>query len=174
VPPYTIRAICADYVFDQVPVGKQAYLFSLSSHTHRHGKHFWVEDPQHSNDVIYDSSIYNDPVEQRFDPPRVYNRNDKLRYCSKYNNGQKDDGSPDTELVTHASRVPPDAPGFSHCQAVACVAGKMNPQPAACSVDSQCDSYPGAGDGDCDACALAGGESTENEMFILIGQYFVK
>ena len=32
---------------------------------------------------------------------------------------------------------------------------------------------PGAGDGWCDACPIAGGESTENEMFILLGQYFI-
>ena len=29
-------------------------------------------------------------------------------------------------------------------------------------------------DGVCDACPITGGESTENEMFIAIGQYFVK
>jgi hypothetical protein len=36
-----------------------------------------------------------------------------------------------------------------------------------------CDTSPGAGDGLCDACAITGGESTENEMFILIGQYYI-
>lgn len=32
---------------------------------------------------------------------------------------------------------------------------------------------PGANDGLCDACPITGGESTENEMFILIGSYYV-
>jgi hypothetical protein len=36
-----------------------------------------------------------------------------------------------------------------------------------------CDSTPGANDGSCDACSITGGESTENEMFILIGSYFL-
>ena len=36
-----------------------------------------------------------------------------------------------------------------------------------------CDSNPGAGDGFCDACPLVGGVTTEDEMFILLGNYFV-
>ena len=36
-----------------------------------------------------------------------------------------------------------------------------------------CDRAPGANDGLCDACPITGGESTENEMFILIGSYYV-
>ena len=39
--------------------------------------------------------------------------------------------------------------------------------------DEACDSQPGANDGDCDACPLKGGVTTEDEMFILIGGYFV-
>ena len=35
--------------------------------------------------------------------------------------------------------------------------------------DATCDSEPGAGDGWCDACAITGGESTENEMFLIPG-----
>ena len=173
IPPYQDDTICADYTLDDFAATKQAYLFDLSSHTHRHGKHFWVTDPQHGDRIIYDSFVYNDPIDQRFDPPLVFNRGDKLHYCSRFSNGLADDGSPDTALVTRASHVPVDAPSFSHCTAVACVAGKMSP-PASCAHDADCDSSPGAGDGVCDACPITGGESTENEMFILIGQYFVK
>ena len=36
-----------------------------------------------------------------------------------------------------------------------------------------CDSSAGAGDGDCDACPLAGGFRTQDEMFILFGNYWV-
>jgi hypothetical protein len=35
-----------------------------------------------------------------------------------------------------------------------------------------CDSAPGANDGVCDACPLRGGVTTEDEMFILIGNYY--
>ena len=34
-----------------------------------------------------------------------------------------------------------------------------------------CDSSPGAGDGDCDACRLLGGLTTEDEMFAMLGSY---
>jgi hypothetical protein len=42
-----------------------------------------------------------------------------------------------------------------------------------CTKDVDCDTTEGAGDGWCDACRITGGESTENEMFILLGQYFI-
>jgi hypothetical protein len=51
---------------------------------------------------------------------------------------------------------------------VACVAGRVG---APCATDAACDSSPGAGDGWCDACALTGGVTTEDSMFILIGAY---
>ena len=55
----------------------------------------------------------------------------------------------------------------------ACVAGKIGSACGGSSDDAACDNSPGAGDGDCDACRITGGESTENEMFILLGQYFM-
>lgn len=39
--------------------------------------------------------------------------------------------------------------------------------------DASCDSSPGAGDGFCDACPITGGESTQNEMFVLFGAHYV-
>jgi hypothetical protein len=32
----------------------------------------------------------------------------------------------------------------------------------------------GAGDGWCDACPITGGESTENEMFVLFGAVYIE
>jgi hypothetical protein len=85
-----------------------------------------------------------------------------------------EDGSPNPETVTRASRVPPSAQQtFGACKPIACAAGNVG---AACNGendDATCDSSPGAADGLCDACRITGGESTENEMFILIGQYFI-
>ena len=37
-----------------------------------------------------------------------------------------------------------------------------------------CDTVPGAGDGECDACPVAFGTTTEDEMFILLGAYFTQ
>mgnify|MGYP001469293193 CR=1 FL=1 len=39
--------------------------------------------------------------------------------------------------------------------------------------DRNCDSAPDAHDGECDACPLRGGVTTEDEMFILLGFYYV-
>ncbi len=38
--------------------------------------------------------------------------------------------------------------------------------------NAACDSSAGAGDGDCDACPLTGGFRTQDEMFILFGNYW--
>jgi hypothetical protein len=169
--PFTTQTICNDHV---LPRG--ARLFNLNSHTHKHGKHFTIDLP--SGQRIYESFVYNDPVDQKYDPPLAFDSADPkertLRYCSLYNNGVKEDGSPDTELVTRASRVPVSAQQtIGSCRPIACVAGRIGAACNGAGDDATCDSSPGAGDGDCDACRITGGESTENEMFILIGQYFM-
>jgi hypothetical protein len=170
--PYTTQTICNDNVLPQ-----GARLFSLSSHTHKHGKHFTVTMPDGS--LIYDSFVYNDPVTQNFDPPLAFDSADAaqrtLKYCSFYNNGVAEDGSPDPETVTRASRVPQSAriAGIGVCNPNACAAGKVGAACGGVGDDRTCDSAPGANDGLCDACKITGGESTENEMFILIGSYYV-
>jgi hypothetical protein len=165
--PFTKQELCNTHVVPQ-----NAHLYSLSSHTHRHGEYFWIEGPDGTK--LYENFVYNDPPNLTFDPPLVFDSPDPaqrtLRYCAIFNNGLRADGSPDVELVTRASRVPPNAPSFSRCRPQACVAGRVA---AACTTNADCDSAAGAGDGQCDACAITGGESTENEMFILIGQYYV-
>ena len=40
--------------------------------------------------------------------------------------------------------------------------------------NASCDSTDGAGDGICDACVLKGGVTTQDEMFLLLGSFFVK
>ncbi len=170
-PPFTTQTVCADHV---LPRG--ARLFNLSSHTHKHGKRFTIDLPDGRR--LYESTIYNDPVDLQIDPPLEFDSPDPaqrtLHYCSLYNNGVAEDGSPDVELVTRASRVPTSAQQtLGRCRPTACVAGKIGSACGGSSDDAACDSSPGAGDGDCDACRITGGESTENEMFILLGQYFM-
>jgi hypothetical protein len=174
--PYTTETVCADYV---LPRG--ARLFELNSHTHKRGKRFTIEAPDGT--LLYESFVYNDPVTQRFDPPLAFDSPDEadrtLHYCSLYNNGVNEDGSPDPEAVTRLSRIPSSARDVfggafgGTCHPVACTAGRVG---AACDGkddDTTCDTSPGAGDGDCDACAITGGESTENEMFLIGGSYYV-
>jgi hypothetical protein len=73
--------------------------------------------------------------------------------------------------VTRASRVPKSAQQFiGRCTPVACVEGRIA-EP--CQTDADCDTAPERGDGWCDACPITGGESTENEMFVLFGAFYI-
>src|SRR5207237_10093608 len=117
--------------------------------------------------------VHNAPPNKNFDPPLVFHAGDTLHYRALYNNGVAADGvSPDPTLVTRASHVPPNAPSFSFCNPVKCVAGKMNP-PATCRADRDCDSVPRANNGLCDACPITGGESTEAAMRTALGHCYV-
>jgi hypothetical protein len=170
-PPFERQTVCGDFL---LPRG--ARLFGLTSHTHRRGERFWAEVP--SGEMIFENFIYNDPVKQSFSPPLEFDSEvpaeRTLHYCAVYNNGVAADGSPDPEAVTRASRVPESArETIGKCTPIACVAGRVGAPCQGEDDDAACDSSPGSGDGWCDACRITGGESTENEMFILIGQYFV-
>jgi hypothetical protein len=170
-PPFTIETFCG---FHTLPQG--ARLFGMTSHNHRRGKRFWTELPDGTQ--IYESVLYNDPTKQAFDPPLEFDAADPaertVHFCATFNNGVAADGSPDPETVTRWSRIPESARRtFGRCVPVACVAGKVGAPCSGEGDDAACDSAPGAGDGWCDACPLTGGESTENEMFILLGQYFI-
>ncbi|MBM4265627.1 MAG: hypothetical protein FJ144_03260 [Deltaproteobacteria bacterium] len=169
-PPFTEETFCGTHVLPQ-----GARLFSLTSHNHKRGKRFWVEAPDGA--LLYENFTYADPTRQPFDPPLAFDSSDAgdrtLRYCGTFNNGVNEDGSPNVETVTRASRIPDSATaGFfpTDCEPVACVAGRIA-EP--CEADVDCDSSPGASDGWCDACPITAGESTENEMFILLGQLYV-
>jgi len=170
--PYTTQTICADHVLPQ-----GARLFNLQSHTHKHGKHFSVTMPDGSS--IYDSFVYNDPLSQNFNPPLAFDSTDPtqrtVHFCTFYNNGVATDGSPDPEAVTRASRVPASARavGIGPCSPIACAAGNVGAPCNGSNDNATCDSSPGKGDGLCDACKITGGESTENEMFILIGSFYI-
>ena len=125
--------------------------------------------------------MYNDPLNLSFAPPMVFDSEDPaertLTFCSLYNNGRNPDGSPNVDEVTRFSNLPqsvflPGVPG--RCRPVACVNDGMVGEP--CSGendDASCDTSPGAGDGWCDACRITGGESTENEMFLPLGGFYV-
>ena len=114
--------------------------------------------------MVYRSNA--DPAERRF------------KFCSLYDNGMTD---PDTVKRNSTSPVPPTISGLggpcfipgspAKDRGISCVAGPKKGQLCA-GDDSVCDSSPGAGDGQCDACPLTGGVTTEDEMFILLGNYY--
>jgi len=169
--PYTVGTYCADHV-----VAQGSRVFLLTSHNHKRGKRFWATAPDGT--VVYENLLYNDPVKQYFDPPLAFDSPDPaertIRFCGTFENGVAADGSPDPETVTRASRIPESAlVSFGACRPVACAAGRIGAPCNGEDDDAACDSSPGAGDGLCDACRITGGESTENEMFILIGSTYV-
>ena len=130
--------------------------------------------------LVYTSLEYNDPVVARFDPPLEFASASEptalrtLTYCAVYDNGVLD---PETVKRRSTSPETPNGIGFGGpCETpTGCTGGNVG---ATCSGDTDaerdasCDSSPGAGDGECDACRLRGGVTTEDEMFVLIGNYF--
>ena len=169
--PFTKETFCNDHVF---PIGSR--VFQLFAHTHRHGEYYWVTNA--AGEMIYEARDYSDPTQARYDPPLAFDSPDRaertVRYCAIFNNGVNPDGSPNIEHVTRASRVPPVAQDLiGKCSPVACVAGQIGAPCNGEDDDAACDSSPGAGDGWCDACNITGGESTENEMFVLFGAQYI-
>ena len=181
-PPYTEKVMCSDI---EIPQGGR--LTSLGSHTHKRGKHFWFELP--SGEHIYDSFVYNDPLTRYFDPPMEFDQEDPaertLTACSLFNNGLDEDGNPDPETVTRASRIPygittgGSESQLGFCEPTQCVnPGRTHIEcddgiENRAGDDAACDSSPGAGDGFCDACQIWGGVTTENEMFGPSASWFV-
>ncbi len=136
-------------------------------------------DPEEA--LMYTSLVYNDPLTLRFEPAMVFDSSDvderTLTYCALYDNGFTD---PDEVKKRSTSPAPPGGigGGISRVcrQPTHCTTGRAG---EACSGtgdetrDASCDTTPGSGDGDCDACTLGGGVTTEDEMFVLFGAYYV-
>ncbi|HSP95961.1 MAG TPA: hypothetical protein VL049_01780 [Candidatus Dormibacteraeota bacterium] len=139
-------------------------------------------DPDAS--LMYTSFIYNDPVTRTFAPPLAMGgtysvpAERSLTYCALYDNGYTDPAK-----VKRKSTSPPTPIGIpgllgGPCiKPTGCTDGKLG-EPCSGNtpqqLDASCDSADGAGDGVCDACPLLGGVTTEDEMFILLGSFFVK
>jgi hypothetical protein len=159
--PFTKQTYCSTAVVPQ-----NYSIAMMTGHTHRHGQHFWAKDSTGAQ--IYESFVYNDPIYEHYQPWLDFSAPDEtsrtIDFCADFNNGVQPDGTPDVKLVTRKSRMPPTAT----CTPVACTAGKVG---AACSTHGDCDSADGAADGDCDACPITTGLTTENEMFVLMPWY---
>ncbi|HJQ85527.1 MAG TPA: DUF4215 domain-containing protein [Candidatus Binatia bacterium] len=169
VPPFETREYCNNHVMEQ-----GARIFELSTHFHKRGKIFRIWDP--SGALVLTTTNYADPTVKRYDPPVALDDPDPLkrtyRYCALYDNGatnpaevKRKSTSPDPPLG-----IPLGGPCTT--DDVRCMAGPRKGQ-RCFDDDRQCDSTVGAADGDCDACPLLGGVTTEDEMFILIGTYFI-
>ncbi len=162
IPPFEKRTVCSTRTFS-----REEEILYLASHTHKRGEFFWVEDP--SGEVIYESPFYDDPLFKSYDPPLRYDSQDEeertLTYCAVFNNGVNADGSPNLQTVTRLSRKP----ARSTCEPVACAEGRTGAPCAGPGDHATCDSEAGRGDGLCDACSISGGQTTDDEMFVLLG-----
>ena len=133
-------------------------------------------NPQRS--LLFLSLIYNDPVMKRFNPPRVYPSGTSpdqrsVTFCSLYDNGFTNPA----EVKRKSTSPIPGGIGIGGPCATAthCTEGRVG-QPCSGSGqaarDASCNTDAG-NDGRCDACPLGGGETTEDEMFIMVGSYYV-
>ncbi len=162
-PAFEKKTVCRDYVLSQGDG-----LLALSSHTHKRGERFFISIK--GGEQLYETFDYEEPLDKHFEPALVFNNSDPaertLEYCATYNNGVNSDGSPNIETVTRLSRRPTNA---GACNPTACVAGRIGASCKGKDDDASCDSSPGAGDGWCDACSITAGNSSDDEMFILLG-----
>ncbi len=185
VPPFEQREYCRSYTLPQT-----ARLTRLSSHVHKRGILFRTWEPPNdpgcvpltgcaSNPAppIYVSTKYDDVVELFFDPPWAFDSADAatrtLKYCGTFDNGAQDP----TRVKRQSTSPSPPAPyapgGPCTDLETRCIGGPKHNQ-SCYGNDAACESSPGAGDGDCDACPLRGGVTTEDEMFIFAGSYYLK
>lgn len=184
VPPYQTREYCATHTF-----AEGTRLFQISSHMHKRGKRWrWYLPPQvpcagpsscspgDAEDIFYESTDYSDPLEIRYDPPWHFTgtANDRtLKFCALYDNGFND---PSEVKLASTSPCPPNGCGFipggpcgpggdPNNPNMYCVGGPNQAQQ--CVADTDCPLST------CDACALKGGVTTEDEMFIGLGNFYV-
>ena len=186
-PPFGTEELCRSWT---APQG--ANIFMLTSHTHQWGVRWRTWGPPNADcgtectargdTPLYISTEYTDPLNQFFDPPMVLdsaNPDDRtFLYCSLYDNGSTITSPPVKQQSTAV--VPPLVFGLplgpgGPCgdAAVACLNNGPNRGELCAGDDAFCDSFPGAGDGQCDACPVRGGVTTSDEMFILQGLMFV-
>jgi len=170
VPPFEQRTYCSTTT---LPQGAQ--LTELGSHAHKRGVLWqtWLppQDPScktqtgcqpNTEPADYLSRVYNDPLVINYDPPRSYNSAEAaertVKYCVTYDNGKDF-----PELLKRSS----NSVGTTCNNSAFCVGG-ATPGLSCGSDDSLC------GDGgSCDACTVRGGFTTEDEMMILLGNYYV-
>jgi len=189
VPPFQTREYCRTHTLPQ-----GARLFELSSHTHKFGKRFRVYGPgitqrcgsgrpiapadclprPEDGAPIYESTEYNDPLVRRFDPPLAFDTPDEnartFKFCALYDNGATNPDEVKRQSTSPLPVFPVQIAGGPCTNAtVACLAGPKKGQ--LCNGDH---AFCGPAEQKlCDACPVRGGTTTGDEMFILIGSYYI-
>ncbi len=130
-----------------------------------------MRDPD--TDLLYTNLVYNDPTVVLYDPPKALAGTDAdrtLTYCSLYDNGYSDPSEVKTFVATDSGPRPCANP-------TGCIEGRVGSKCSGGSQsarDASCDSTAGAGDGVCGGCTVGGGVTTEDEMYILMGAFYVE
>jgi hypothetical protein len=180
VTPFEKREICTTWTLPQY-----SQLLSLSSHMHERGELFRIWLPPNEpcagvagceppgRDADYVSRLYDDPLYTYYDPPNDYSSavtsERTFLACAVYDNGADDP----FEVKRESTKPNTPVCGFplAQCGCGAservCFGGDF--QGAPCNGD---DGVCGEG-GICDACPLLGGVTTDDEMFIPLGSYYV-
>jgi len=183
VPPFERREYCATHTF-----AEGTHLFQLTSHTHKRGVRWrYYDAPQTpcsapggttnpacvpSGSLLdgYESYDYSDPLTLHFDPPKVFSgsvADRTIKFCSLFDNGFTD---PQDVKKQSTSPVPTGnliIGGPCNDSVTFCLEGTN--QGAPCNGnDAVC-----TGGGTCDACTLLGGVTTEDEMYISIGTFYI-
>ena len=136
--------------------------------------------PAGDDRLMYYSAVYNDPRQLAIEPPLPFTGSaDERRFlfCSLFDNGstptspplKRQSSSPDTPFIFGGPCADEDKSCISPDPAKHGQLCASQPDP-----DRFCDSAPGAFDGFCDACPVKGGFTTEDEMFIKLGNFFVE
>jgi hypothetical protein len=181
VAPFSKREICMTWTLPQY-----SQLLTLSSHMHARGESFRIWLPPNEpcqgtsnclppqSDADYESLLYDDPLYTYYEPPNDYSStaaaDRTLKACAVYDNGA------DNPLDVKRESTKPNTPACSFFLASCgcdsgdrvCLGGDNQGEP--CNGD---DSVCGDG-GLCDACPLLGGVTTDDEMFIPLGSYYIQ
>ena len=180
VPPYEVREYCYTHTFEE-----NAHLYQLSSHAHKRMKRWRYYNPPQTpcpsadgctpgdaEDMFYESFDYSDALTINYDPPRVFSGTTAertIKFCALYDNGASD------PLEVKRQSTAPETPiefgglipgGPCEDDEVKCLGG-ANVGELCFANDANC---PGSV---CDACDAVGGVTTEDEMFIAIGAWYL-
>jgi len=118
--------------------------------------------------LLYTTLTYADPLVLQFQPSHMFAPAGAspaartLTYCALYDNGFSDPRDVKRRSLNPTNGIP--------CQPTNCAEGRLGER---CTTDAQCDSTPGVGDGFCDACTAGFGVTSDDEMFVLTGSYFI-
>lgn len=182
VTPFEQEEYCHTHTFDE-----NTHLFSLSSHTHQRGLRWRYYlppqvpcttsggnadpscNPGNPGDIFYESFDYADALKLEFSPEMVFSGSENertIKFCALYDNGLADPSLLKRQSLSPIPPTPFTPGGPCDDSETRCVDGPSKGDLCQGN-DLNC---PGSV---CDACPARGGVTTDDEMFIALGNYYV-